>query len=340
MPTTVLRIFLARLSFPITLMKPAILPILFGSLLLTGCHSISQQGGADRFSYRDPATGIQVERGRPNAVVDGIGWVAGIPNKLAIWDSRADNHDVSPKTERAVARYAKRRGLNGTLLRVNQYDPIGEWERLTANDRVSPGWRYTFGTYNHLKYVLVPGRIFGGDWYNPYTDTTHIYSDIAPLAISRTAYGKDIREQDLPGTYAVTQEIPFVSLISTTKANTETLAYTKQYGSTAEIAEAQRVLAPDYGGSWGGQLASFVPFGAPLGRLAGAAVGHATNKVRGQSTATGGGHGCAQGDCDELGHCDEIGHCDTIGCDDSCCDGLVCDGPGCGTTECDPVAEN
>src|SRR6056297_292372 len=48
-------------------------------------------------------------------------------------------------------------------------------------------WRYTAGVYNGLKYTLLPGRLLGGDWYNPFTNTTHIYSDLAPVAIARTA---------------------------------------------------------------------------------------------------------------------------------------------------------
>src|SRR6056297_1834608 len=243
-------------------------PLLIACLLLTGCHTVGSHGSADRsLSYRDPQTGIQVERGQPHAGLDGLGWVAGTPTKLALWDRRADNHDVSPETERAVLEYMVRNGLDDSLLRINQYDPWGEWKRLTTNDKIGPGWRYTVGIYNGLKYTLLPGRVLGGDWYNPFTDSVHIYSDIPPLAISRAAYAKDVRKQSLPGTYAASQEIPIVNMIHETRALNEALAYSKQYGTAAEQAESNRVLSPDYGSSWGGQLASFIPFGAPLGRL-------------------------------------------------------------------------
>ncbi|SMP43633.1 hypothetical protein SAMN06265222_101966 [Neorhodopirellula lusitana] len=42
-------------------------------------------------------------------------------------------------------------------------------------------------------------------------------------------------------------------------------------------AEANRMLSPNYGSN-DGQIASFVPFDAPPVCLAGAAVGHATNR--------------------------------------------------------------
>tara|TARA_R110002073_G_scaffold35970_18_gene104958 strand:- start:10653 stop:11528 length:876 start_codon:yes stop_codon:yes gene_type:complete len=261
-------------------MKLKLLLVLLGCILLTGCNSIDHRSQSAVMSSRDATTEILVERGHPNAVIDGLGWVVGTPTKLALWDRRADNHDVSPQTEAALVQYMEQNGLRGSMVRINQYDPWGEWERLTSNKRIHPGWRYTVGTYNHLKYVLLPGRVFGGDWYNPFTDSTHVYSDIAPLVISRAAYAKDIRAQKQPGTYAATQELPFINMVHTTRATNDALKYAAQYGTAQEQAEANRILSPDYGSSWGGQIASVLPFGAPFGRLAGAVVGHATNQLR------------------------------------------------------------
>jgi len=265
---------------------PTMLMIL-GCLLMTGCQTIHSSRSRDTpLSYQDEATGIMVQRGRPNTLLDGIGWVAGTPTKLAIWDRRADNHDVSHETETALLRYMDTNSLNSSLVRINQYDPWGEWKRLTSNQQISPGWRYTAGVYSQLKYALLPGRIFGGDWYNPFTDTVHVYSDITPLVISRTAYAKDVHSRRYPGTYAVTQAIPFIGMMHHTLAVADAQAYADQYGSQAEQEESHGVLYPDYGSSWGSQIAGFVPFGAPIGRLAGAAVGHAANGVRSTSRSS------------------------------------------------------
>ena len=92
-------------------------------------------------------------------------------------------------------------------MRVNQYDPGGEWKRLANNDTVAPGWRYTVGALHTLGYILFPGRVFGEDSYNPYTNTVNLYSDIPSLALEQAAYAKDIRHRSYPGTYAVAQEL-------------------------------------------------------------------------------------------------------------------------------------
>lgn len=225
-------------------------------------------------------TGIRLERGRPSQLLDRTGWVLGTPNKLALWDRRADNHNVSSETEIQLIEYLEENELDSVLVRVNQYDPLGEWRRLAANKQLGAGWRYTIGTLNMLKYTLLPGRLLGGDWYNPYTDTINLYSDIPAIALSEGAYAKDVREREHPGTYSAVQEVPVVGMWHETIAKRDVEEYVKSHGTQEQREETYRILYPDYGGSWGGQVASFLPYGNVFGRLAGAAVGHAANGIR------------------------------------------------------------
>jgi len=236
---------------------------------------------ADTTVDRSPQR-IHVMRGRPNQVIDGIGWVVGIPSKIALWDRRADNHQVSAETESELVDYMTRNDLDSALVRVNQYDPVGEWKRLAQNRRISAGWRYTFGSLMLIEYTLLPGRIMGEDWYNPFTDTINVYSDIAPLSMAEAAYAKDVQSREYPGPYAVGQELPVLGIWHETIATREVLKDVEQRGTDEDREEAYRILYPSYGGTWGTSLASFVPYGHVFGRLAGSAVGHAANGVRRQ----------------------------------------------------------
>ena len=254
-------------------------PVLL-ALATMGCTTLSSKPAQNLTAAPAQSAPARVVRGRPYRVLDGAGSILGTPNKLALWDRRADNHGISLETEMRIVEYLEENNLDSVLVRVNQYDPLGEWRRMVANKKIGAGWRYTVGTLNLIKYTLLPGRLLGGDWYNPYTDTINLYSDLPAIALSDGAYAKDLRGRKHPGTYAAVQEVPIVGMWHETIANREVLEYEKSHGTEEQQEETYRILYPDYGGTWGGQVISFLPYGNVYGRLAGAAVGHAVNGVR------------------------------------------------------------
>jgi hypothetical protein len=247
-------------------------------LLGHGCATTSNQACTDCVS--SSANSVEIRRGRPNRILDGTGWVLGVPSKIALWDRRADNHHISAQTEARVVDYLEGHDLSDVMVRVNQYDPFGEWKRLATNDQIAAGWRFTGGTIETLKYTMLPGRLFGQDWYNPFTNSLHMYSDIPPLALAEAAYAKDVQQRQHPGGYATGQILPILNMWHHTIATQEVLRHLDSHGTDDERAEAYRILYPSYGGNWGASIGSFLPFGHAFSRLAGAMVGHAANGLR------------------------------------------------------------
>ena len=222
---------------------------------------------------------VDVEVGSKAPLIDGAGWVLGIPRKILLWDRRADNHDVSDQTVGEVAEYIDQRGLNDVKVRINQYDPGGEWKRLVANKRVGAGWRYTVGTITTLGYTILPGRLFGRDNYNPYTNTLSVYSDAPALALAEAAYAKDVHERQLPGTYATVQGLPLVSMWHETLATGEVLEYVAIRGSADDQQQMRRQLYARYGMELGGAISGVLPDGGTVFPVIGAASGHAVASV-------------------------------------------------------------
>ncbi|TWT47699.1 hypothetical protein [Botrimarina hoheduenensis] len=223
---------------------------------------------------------IDVEHGEPMPVIDGVGWVLGIPKKLVLWDRRVDNHQISSETVDEAADFLANKEVDGVMIRVNQYDPFGEWKRLGENERVGLGWRATFGTVYTLGYSVLPGRLFGGDWYNPFTNTVHVYSDVPALALEQAAQAADTRERTHPGFYSAVRVLPFVGLVHETRSKQAVYNYVDETGTPAERAEARRVLQPQLGTEVGGQAAILVPQGDALLQLGGAAIGHAVGRYQ------------------------------------------------------------
>ena len=220
-----------------------------------------------------PTPSIEVVQGNPNKVVDSIGWVVGIPRRIVLWDRRVDSHQVQPETMAEVASYAKVNELDGICIRVNQYAPADEWKRLTKNDQISPGWRYTVGALSLVGYTLLPGRIMGVDNYNPYTNSVYVYSDVPALAMEAAAYAKDVRQRELPGTYAAVNTLPVVSVWHETINTQDTLDYLQTHGTNEDHREGLAILYPNYGASVGGAFGALFGFTGVF-EVGGAVVGH------------------------------------------------------------------
>lgn len=217
--------------------------------------------------------GPQIERGKPRKILDGIAWVVGIPGKITLWDRRVDNHRISPQTEEAIGTYLAANELTAVKVRLNQYAPLDEWRRLRANKSVGWGWRYSLGTITWLGDAVFPGRVWGGDNYNPFTNTVNLYSDVPSLALHEGGHAKDFARRQNPGTYAAIYSlVPAAPLWHEAVATRDALSYLHHHGTLAEEQEAYVMLYPAYGTYVGNSLGGFVPgFGTAI--YAGGLVG-------------------------------------------------------------------
>ena len=219
-----------------------------------------------------------VERGEKRPIIDGLGWVVGIPRKIILWDCRVDNHNVSCETEQSIEDYLEEHQLDHVKVRINQYAPVSDWRRLQSNKSVAWPYRYTLGALSVACEAVLPGRIFGRDYYNPYTATVHVYSDVPALAIKQAGHSKDFTRRTYPGTYALATIVPVINLWPEAIATGDVLAYADRHGATDLEREEYRILYPAYGANLGG-VAGDVFAGAFLPVYAGAVVaGHVVGR--------------------------------------------------------------
>jgi hypothetical protein len=219
-------------------------------------YSRLDQRALSRPSPTTPPEEPQVERGRPNRAIDGIGWVLGLPSKIILLDRRMDNHRVSAKTEDALRAYLAYNGLTDVKVRLNEYSPGAEFRRLVRNKGECWAWRYTIGVLSWLFQTVLPGRLIGGDNYNPHTDTISIYSDIPAVALHEGGHAKDFAGQTLRGTYAFAYMLPFFSLQAEAQASTDAISYLYARGSADREKEAYKTLYPAIGTYVGGMFAT------------------------------------------------------------------------------------
>jgi len=221
-----------------------------------------------------------IERGKPRKVLDGAGWVFGIPSRIILWDRRVENHRVSATTEGTIAGYLADNDLDHVKVRINQYAPLEDWRRLRGNKTVGWPLRYTVGTLSVASEAIFPGRLLGGDHYNPWTATIHLYSDVPAIALHEGGHAKDFARRRWPGLYAVAFGLPISELYPEAIATGDALAYAAGRKDEALVAEGHRILYPAYGTYLGGAAGEAVGMTIGLPVYAGAVVaGHVAGRM-------------------------------------------------------------
>lgn len=227
-----------------------------------GCLSVPYHYGKDLHYVHGPALPAgesQISYGRPNKLLDASGWIwpGSLLTKLILWNHKMDSHRFSTQTVAAVQTYLADNELREVKIRVNEYDVRGEWRRTLHNTSIGCGWRYTTGLLAWLGYTILPGRFFGGDNYNPYSNTVNLYSDLIPVVLHECGHSKDFAYANYKGTYAFAYGfIPLFNLYPEAKASSDALSYLRAKGDAGQEKEAYTLLYPAYATYLGGNAGS------------------------------------------------------------------------------------
>ena len=218
--------------------------------VVAGCARVPYVPGRNiegQDTYRLPPGEPQIERGARKPFLDGLGhYVLSLPTKAILWNWRVDNHRISPKTEAKLEEYLADNDLHHVKVRLNQYTPGAEWRRLFRNEAVGRFWRYTFGLVAVAAYTAFPGRAFGGDNYNPYTNTINLYSDHKGIALHEAAHAKDFATRRRKGLYATLRVVPFLALYQEAVATGDAIGYDRWKGRTRDEKADYKVLYPAF----------------------------------------------------------------------------------------------
>jgi len=246
-----------------------VLAAVLACIMVLGCATSTPYTG------RGPHS--QLERGAAFPPVDVIGNILSLPYKLLLWSWKFNSHVISPDTEREVVEYLDARNLEAlhdTRFRLNQYHPIQDLSRLARNHHVAWPYRLLVGLpLTLLMDVALPGRLFPwGDYYNPYTNTVHLYSDDPAIALHEAGHAHDFATRRFKGTYGMIRLVPFVSLAQEWVATDEAIQYLQETNDRDGELHAYKILYPAYGSYIGGYIY------APIGTVAGVLVGHAIGR--------------------------------------------------------------
>jgi len=218
--------------------------------------------------------------GQPHKSLDRMSDVVSWPRRILRPDE-PDNRQITSETTEKLRRYLERNDLDDVHVAVRDYDPGEQWRRLRENRIVPPVSRYTFGLLSVANYSLLPGRVFGRNAYNPYTNTLYVNSESPALLLHEAAFAKNVRGRPLPGVYAVSSHLPFLAVWHEIDATRELVGYARADEDWDLEAESYREIYPRVGSQAVGGVVTFVPvwWGGPLLGIAGSAVGSMAGKT-------------------------------------------------------------
>lgn len=226
----------------------------------------------------------QIERGRPNWLVDGLNhYLFSLPTKLLLWDWQLLDHRLPEESERILKHYLELNQLRAVKIRHNQYDPVGEFKRLTRNREVGAGYRYTLGMIGWLLYTLFPDRLFAGvpligagDHFNPFSNTINVFSSDVTILLHEGGHSKDYTQHERKGTsFALFRLVPGIDLLQEAKASNDAIRFLHCIRDLGGELRAYRVLIPAYST----YIAGYVPGGLEL-TLPIVLAGHVTGRVQ------------------------------------------------------------
>ncbi|HEX4129981.1 MAG TPA: hypothetical protein VHZ24_08050 [Pirellulales bacterium] len=238
-----------------------------------------------RFEHAPDAApmNVVVEYGKPMKRLDRMAWVIGIPKRILPLNAKIDNHQISAETTAKLVTFLEENDLADIHVYVNHYDPRGQWQRMRENTSVGAGWRYSLGTVSWLGYTLLPSRVFGGDTYNPYTNSIYLNSDVPAIVLKEAAYAKDVHTRVYPGSYVAVTGLPVFSLRRSIHNANDVFGYAREHQDWEMERQAYHVLYPQLGSeatSLGAPLVTSVGWWAgPAVGFSGAAVGHVTGRA-------------------------------------------------------------
>lgn len=188
----------------------------------------------------------RIYRGRPVRPVDFVGHLLSLQEKILLLDLRMGNRSVPINIESHLRHFAREHGDFPIVVRVNQYAPSGEFHLLVANQRIWSFLRLVYGTWHLIVYTLAPWRLFGGDCYQPLTNTVHLFSGHLGVALHEMGHAADFARRRYPGLYMVARILPPVTLYQEYVASRYAVRYLRSIGDVTAEQEAYKVLAPAF----------------------------------------------------------------------------------------------
>jgi hypothetical protein len=190
-------------------------------------------------------------------ILDGLNhYLLSLPAKLLLLNWHLQDHEFPDRDREILEYYLELNQLHSVKVRFNEWAPVDEWQRMWSNSQVGVGYRATLGLLTWLRYTLFPDRVFGGlpipfvgggDHFNPFSNTIHLYSSDLGVVLHEAGHAKDYaRHRSRGTTFVLPRLVPGVDLLQEATASQDAIQFLYCIRQDDAEVRAYKTLIPAY----------------------------------------------------------------------------------------------
>jgi hypothetical protein len=158
----------------------------------------------------------------------GISYIGNLPYKLILFSKDVGNYPRE-KTQKYISSYVAESGLENVTVRIGHNRILKDTIKLFKDKKLK-----NISLLGRI-FLGIPATLIGGlfskltraDYYNPFTRTAVIYSDVPAIAIHELAHAKDYQNIESPSLYSLLRYTGIGTLYQELKASIMAHKYIK-----------------------------------------------------------------------------------------------------------------
>jgi hypothetical protein len=170
-----------------------------------------------------------LEYGFDNYLSRGVSYVGNLPAKLIFFSKDVGNYPRE-NTQKYISKYVAESGLENTTIRIGHNSVVKDVARLFKDEKLKD-----ISLLGRI-FLGIPATLLGGlyskltraDYYNPFTKTAVIYSDVPAIAVHELAHAKDYQTVGKPTLYSLFRATGIGALYQEIKASVMAHKYIKE----------------------------------------------------------------------------------------------------------------
>lgn len=186
---------------------------------------------------------LTIDKGQNQKIIDLVREIINTPLRILYLNSKLNQGSLTDKNFSILSKYLKDNKIDNIHISINCYQPLSIWKSIFDNPNTSLVSKLTFGVLSGCIHTIGVNKWFGGDQYDPLSNTLFLSSDDPAIILRTTAEAKDYLARQNPSLYLLSNYL-FPLPLKTYDYHQEAIQYIKENGDNQMVENAFKSLIP------------------------------------------------------------------------------------------------